>query len=118
MTTDQATFLNYINLEYIRQVNIETNRVGISRDISIYDRYLLLLKRCYAVMLNDYLNVFEDDDNNFCTEEEIQDVLDRFNHLCNSNYVVDFSITNVVTPGPGNVWDDSLIWDDTNVWED
>ena len=70
------------------------------------------------MMLNDYFAVVSDDDTNFCTEEEMQVVLDRFNALCNTDYMVDFEITDTVSPGPGNLWGDALIWDDTDIWTD
>lgn len=118
MTTAQNDFLIDINLEYVKQAEIERNRAFVSREDEMYYRYILLLKRSYAMMLNDYLNTFYADDVNICTEEEIQLVLDRFNELCGTFYTVDFEITDVVTPGPDNVWDDTLIWDDSEIWED
>lgn len=117
MTTEQSTFITNILIEYTKQAEKERDLAFISPKDRMLRRYLLILKRIYAKIIIDYFNVFSADDDNFCTEEEIQLVIDRFNQLCNTDYIVDTEITNYTDAAP-HVWDDSLLWDDTEIWQD
>jgi hypothetical protein len=117
MTTAQSDFITDILVEYTKQAELERDSAFISRDDQMPRRYKFLLKRLYAHMIIDYFNVFSLDDSNFCTEEEIQLIIDRFNQLCNTDYSVDVTITDT-DDAAEHVWDDSLYWDDTDTWED
>ena len=118
MTLDQYNFLVDINLEFVKQAEIHRHRVSISSQQSMLDRYIFLLIRCYVKILNDYFAPFLSTDANFMTEEEAQLVLDRFNLLCNTDYLIDFDLTDVVHPGPSSPWDDSETWVDDDEWVD
>lgn len=116
MTTDQFNFLVDINLEYLNQGQKERTKASISIENRMLRRYLLLLKRVYAKMLNEYLAPMSLTESNFMTEEEAQDVLDRYNLLCNTDYTGELTITDVEGAGPSTVWDDTLIWGDDDFW--
>lgn len=115
MTSDQETFCTEIVLEYVRQVELERDKAFVSKEEMVLRRYLLILKRIYAVILTDYFYVFHTSDANFFTEDEMQIVLDRFNYLCGTEYTVDFTISDYTNAVPV-YWDDTLIWDDDDFW--
>lgn len=117
MTTAQSDFIDDILVEYVNESQVERDKGFISRDNLMVRRYIQILKRIYTKIIIDYFNVFSLDDVNFCTEEEIQLVIDRYNQLCNSDYTVDVEITDVDTPS-SHVWDDNLYWEDSAIWED
>jgi len=118
MTTEQYDFLVEINFEFIKQVEAERNKSFISSLDMILRRYRLILIRSYAKILNDYFAPFLTADLNFMTEEEAQIVIDNFNILCNTDYMVEVAITDVVAPGPSSAWDDSESWVDSETWVD
>jgi len=118
MTTDQFNFLVDINLEYLNQGQKERDKALVSPENRMLRRYLLLLKRVYAKMLNEYLEPMSLTEDNLMTLEEAQVVLDRYNLLCNTDYSVDLTITDVLGEGPSTVWDDTLIWGDDDFWQD
>lgn len=118
MTTAQQEFCNQIIIEYVNQAESERDRVFISTQDQMFRRYMLILKRVYAKIIYDYFRVYHEDDVNFCTEEEIQIVIDKFNQLCGTDYSVDVTITDFVETGSSSVWDDDLIWDDDDIWSD
>jgi hypothetical protein len=118
MTTDQQTFVNNITLELVNQGKLEKDSTFLSKQDLLVRRYMFILKRVYAKILTDYFDIYYTEDINFCLEEEIQIVLDRFNALCNTNYTVNTTITEYNTTAPPHIWDDTIIWDDTTTWED
>lgn len=117
MTIEQSIFTEDVLLRYIKESQIERDKGFISRDNHMVRRYIQILKRIYAKIILNYFNVFSLDDVNFCTEEEIQLVIDRYNQLCNTDYTVDTEIVEVTSPTL-HIWDDNLYWDDSAIWED
>jgi len=117
MTTEQSDFITDILVEFVKQAKLEKDKSFLSKEEQMLRRYIFILKRIYVKILIEYFKVFHVDDDNFCTEEKIQLVIDRFNQLCNTDYMVDVSITDIVSTGE-HIWDDTLIWDDSDIWED
>ncbi len=116
MSAEQFRFLNELNNIYTRYIVEHMNKRSISRDNFNYDMLLISYLHMCIIMLNAYLSIKSADDDNFCTELEIQSILDSTNEILGSYLTVDFTITDYTIAS--NLWDDSLIWSDYNIWVD
>jgi|WetSurSiteA1Bulk_404760.scaffolds.fasta_scaffold67923_2 hypothetical protein len=116
-TLTQTNFLAKLNTSYYNYVNehVEYRQVNGNKDI-IFNEIIISYLRMYVYMLNIYFDIIDLNDTNILTEDEIQIILDRVNHIMDTDLYVDFTITDLI---PNNhIWDDTLIWDDDLIWID
>lgn len=115
MDSLQAVFINNITSAYATDAYTETVRSNISVTRNNLYRYRFIYKRMLLTIITHYFSVFSLTDNNFCTEEEIMDLIDVYNILCDLDLEVDPEIDDL-TGVVDLYWDDTRIWDDTDIW--
>jgi hypothetical protein len=116
MTLEQTSFLDAINSEYSTQTYLNILQRNYSTLDRILEEYKMILRYIYTYILNDYFNVISEDDTNFCTEDEAEDIMNSLNELNNTSYWVTPEITDYAVSS--NVWDDARTWVDADTWYD
>lgn len=116
MTQSQFEYLNSINAEYADQVYNDALIRNYATSNRTLNEYKTILKFIYCYILNDYFNVFTSNDVGFYTAEQAEDLMNRYNELCNTYYWVTPELTDY--ENTDNIWRDNYIWDDNQIWRD
>jgi hypothetical protein len=84
--SDFLTYVTYAQSTFMDKLNLK-ERLG--HENLFKWRLQNVILGYYIQILVDYFAQAEYDSGNFCTTDEIQDVIDRVNRLCDSNYTIE-----------------------------